>query len=229
MPTPTLRAISSMATRQLLAELTAAYTRASGREVALEAVGGVDAARRVAAGEAFDAVVLAADAIDKLVAGGAVVAGSRVDIVRSPVALAVRAGAPRPDISTLEALTNALRTGGRIGYSTGPSGSYLVQLCARLGIETKDRLVQASPGVPVASLVARGECELGFQQLSELVGHEGVEVIGLLPPGAEHITTFSAGLCSTAADAGAVRDWIAFLNAPEAAAVKRRHGMEPCT
>jgi len=226
--TPPLRTISSMATRSLLAELTAEYTRATGREVQLEAVGGVDAARRVAAGEAFDAVVLAADAIDKLIAGGAVVAGSRVDLVRSPVALAVRQGAPRPDIGTLEALAGVLRSGGRIGYSTGPSGTYLVQLCERLGIETQGRLVQARPGVPVAALVARGECELGFQQLAELLGQEGVEVIGLLPPGAGHVTTFAAGLCRTASAPEAVRDWIAFLNAPAATATKRRHGMESC-
>jgi molybdate transport system substrate-binding protein len=223
-----LRAISSMATRQLLAELAAAYARVRGRVVQLEAVGGVDAAKRVAAGEAFDAVVLASDAIDRLAAAGAVVAGSRVDIVRSPVALAVRRGALRPDIGTVDALAQALRGAGRIGYSTGPSGSYLVQLCERLGVAAQGRLVQASPGVPVAALLARGECDLGFQQLAELIGQPGVDVVGLLPRGAEHITPFAAGLCASAASPEAARDWIAFLNAPEAAETKRRHGMEPC-
>jgi molybdate transport system substrate-binding protein len=222
-----IRAISSMATRQLLAELAAAWERARGRAVRLEAVGGVDAARRVAGGEDFDAVVLAAEAIDRLAAGGSVLAGSRVDLVRSPVAIAVRAGAPRPDVSTLPALAAALGGTVRIGYSTGPSGTFLLQLFERLGLAPGDRLVQARPGVPVASLVAGGECDIGVQQLPELLHAEGIAVLGTLPPGAEHLSTFAGAVCAASAHADAVRDWLAFMNTPDAAAAKRRHGMEP--
>ena len=121
-PTP-LAVISSMATKALLTELLAEFQRLPpGRAVALESVGGVDAARRVAAGEALDAVVLGSDAIDQLIASGHVRAGSRVDIVRSGVAIAVRAGAPRPDTGSEAALKAAVLAARSVGYSTGPSG-----------------------------------------------------------------------------------------------------------
>lgn len=221
--------ISSMATRQVLAELARAYRQARDIEVAIESVGGVDAARRVQAGEPFDVVMLASDAIERLIAAGAVVAGSHVDLVRSPVAVAVRAGAPRPDIASEAALRRAVEAAPRIGFSTGPSGTHLLGLFERWGLTQAlaGRIVQAPPGVPVGSLLARGECDLAFQQLSELMHLEGIEVLGTLPPGAEFVTLFSAGLCKTSTQPDAVRDWIAFANSAAAAAVKRRHGMEP--
>ena len=128
--TSKLSGISSMATRQVLADLVQAYTQGEGggTAVAIESVGGVDAAKRVAAGEAFDVVLLAADAIDKLLAAGHVQAGSRVDLVKSPVAVAVRAGAPKPDISSEEALRVAVLAAGSICFSTGPSGAHLTRL-----------------------------------------------------------------------------------------------------
>ena len=138
-------------------------------------VGGVDAARRVSDGEPFDFVVLAADAIEKLAAAGRVDPGSRTDLARSGVAIAVAAGASRPDIGTESALRDAVLHARSIGYSTGPSGTHLVRLFERWGIAEAiaPRIVQASPGVPVATLVARGEVELGFQQLSELMQRAG--------------------------------------------------------
>ena len=169
-----------MATRQVLGELAQAWEQRSGRPVRVESVGGVDAAKRVAAGEGFDFVVLAADAIDKLIAGGHAVAGSRVDLVDSGVAVAVKAGAPRPDIASEEALKRAVLAAPTVGYSTGPSGVALVKLFERWGIaqELQGRLVQATPGIPVGSLVARGEVALGFQQLSELIHLDGITVLG---------------------------------------------------
>lgn len=228
MPTP-ITLISSMATRQVLAELTRAYAAQAGCEVALESVGGVDAARRVQAGEAFDAVVLASDAIAKLVASGHVVAGSCVDLVRSPVAVAVRAGAPRPDVASEAALRQAVVAARSIGYSTGPSGTHLARLFERWGLAEilRDRIVMPPPGVPVGSLVAQGEIELGFQQFSELMHLEGIDVIGTLPAGCDFITTFSAGLCAASTEAGAVRALLDFMASPAADAAKRRHGMEP--
>lgn len=218
-----------MATRQLLAELSAQYTAATGQAVALEAVGGVDAAKRVAAGEAFDVVLLASDAIDKLTAAGHLRAGSRVDIVRSPVAVAVKAGAAQPDISTPDALKAALRAARTIGYSTGPSGTHLVKLFERWGLaaELGAKTVQAKPGVPVGALVAQGEVEIGFQQLSELISLEGIAVLGLLPGDTAFITTFSAGLPPATPHASSVARLLAFCNSTDAVAVKRRHGMEP--
>ncbi len=222
-----------MATRQVLAELGTVFEQRSGSAVAIEAVGGVDAAQRVAAGEAFDVVVLASDAIDKLIAAGHLRAGSRVDLVRSSVAVAVRQGATQPDISTEEALQRAVRAARRIGYSTGPSGTALIALFERwgLGDEVRDRLTQARPGVPVGSLVAQGEVELGFQQLSELIHVEGITVLGVMPPELKFDTIFSAGvpvgLASGSPQAERVRQLLDFMTSPDAEAAKRRQGMEP--
>jgi molybdate transport system substrate-binding protein len=226
---PTIKAISSMATRQVLAELADAWQRRSGHAVVMEAVGGVDAARRVQAGEAFDAVFLAADAIEKLEALQRVLPSSKVDLFRSPVAVAVPAGTPHPDIGTETALRDAVSKAPTIGYSTGPSGVALVKLFERWGIagELKERIVQAPAGVPVGSLVASGEVALGFQQLSELMHLKGVEVVGPMPDSVQIVTTFSAGICATSTHTSAVRQLLDFMASPETADVKRRHGMEP--
>ncbi len=226
-----LKLISSMATRQVLAELAAVWQQASGVAVVIESVGGVDAAKRVQAGEAFDGVVLASDAIDKLMSGGQLLAGSRVDLVRSSVAVALKAGAPRPDISTESALRSAIVAAPTIGYSTGPSGVALVKLFERWGLlETlQARIVQAPPGVPVGTLVARGEVALGFQQLSELMHLDGIEVLGVLPEPVSITTVFSAAVCAASSQAQALGRLLAFMASAEAAAVKRRHGMEPAT
>lgn len=218
-----------MATRQVLAELAHAWERSSGHKVVLESVGGVDAARRVAAGEAFDFVVLASDALDKLIASGRVLAGSRVDIVDSGVAIAVRSGTPRPDLSSEDALRRAVLAAPTVGYSTGPSGVALVKLFERWGIaqDLQGRLVQAPPGVPVGALVARGEVALGFQQLSELIHLEGITIAGPMPPAVQITTTFAGGVCSTSTQPDRVRELFAFMAAPGAAEVKRRNGMEP--
>lgn len=218
-----------MATRQLLSELAAAYRARSGRAVAIESVGGVDAARRVQAGEPFDLVILASDAIDRLIASGQVVAGSRVDLVRSPVAVAVPAGAAHPEIGSEDALRRAVRAAPSVGYSTGPSGTHLARLFERWGLadEVRARTVTPPPGVPVGRLVAGGEVALGFQQLSELMHLDGIDVIGTLPPGADFVTTFSAGRCAASARADEVRALLDFLASPDAEAAKRRHGMTP--
>ena len=152
-----LRLISSMATKALLADLVALYqTQTPEVQIDVESVGGVDAAKRVEAGEAFDGVVLARNAIDKLVANGHVLAGSRTDLVHSGVAVAVPAGAPVPDISTEAALKAAILAAPTLGYSTGPSGVQLARQFETWGIaqEIAPRIVQAKPGVPVGSLVA---------------------------------------------------------------------------
>lgn len=222
-----------MATRQLLADLSADFERHSGHRVVIEAVGGVDAVRRVQSGEAFDVVLLAADAIDKLMAGGHVRAGSRVDVVKSPVAVAVKAGAARPDISTEAALLTAVLAASSISFSSGPSGVYLSQLLDRWGIAAAvaSRMVQAPPGVPVGSLLASGQVALGFQQLSELMHLPGVDVLGLLPGNTAFVTTFSAAL-GLGLEPGSVRHravhaMLDFFNSPPAAETKRQHGMEP--
>jgi molybdate transport system substrate-binding protein len=223
-----LTGISSMATRQVLAELAAHATRAGGPTVRFESVGGVDAARRVAGGERCDLVVLAADAVDKLLAAGHA-EGPRVDLVRSAMAVAVKSGAPQPDIATEAALREAVATAASVGYSTGPSGNHLLALIERWGLKEAlaPRLVQAPPGVPVATLVARGDAALGFQQMPELAGQPGIEVLGTLPGAAAQITTFSAVFGLHGAQRHAAQALLDLFNDDTAAAIKRRCGLEP--
>ena len=226
---PEILGISSMATRLVLADLVAAYQQRTGQRVRIESVGGVDAAKRVAADEAFDVVILASDAIDKLIASRHVLAGSRVDLVHSGVSVAVRAGAQQPDISSEDAVRAAVLAARTVSYSTGPSGVALAKLFERWGIaeDLKSRLVTPPPGIPVGSLVAKGEVELGFQQLSELINLEGITVLGPLPPAIQITTTFSAGVCAVSRQPEAVRALLAAMAAPEAAEAKRRQGMDP--
>jgi molybdate transport system substrate-binding protein len=223
-----LTGICSMATRELLADVAEAW-RFAGGEVRFESVGGVEAAERVRNGETFDIVVLAAEAIDRLVGAGRIVADSRTDIARSSVAIAVRAGRPRPIIDTEETLRDAILSARMVGYSTGPSGVALQRLFERWGIAEAMRscVTQAPPGVPVGTLIARGEVELGFQQLSELIHVEGIDVVGPMPPGLEIVTTFSGGICTVSARMNAAGALLDFMRSPTVDEAKRRHGMQP--
>src|SRR5262249_58268226 len=155
--------VSSMATRQILAELSAAYQGNTGRSVAIESVGGVDAAKRIRAGEKFDIVVLADDAMKKLEADGFLKAGSRAWFAESSIAVAVKSGTKLPDLTNEATTKAAVLAAQSIGYSSGPSGTHALKLLERWGIDPKDskRVVQSPPGVPVGTLIARGEVELG--------------------------------------------------------------------
>ncbi len=226
----TLCLISSMATKALLADLAALYQNQNPDiRVEVESVGGVDAAKRVEAGEVFDGVVLASNAIDKLIASGHVLAGSRSDLVLSGVAVAVPAGAPVPDISTEEALKTAILAAPTLGYSTGPSGVQLARQFEAWGIaeQIAPRIVQAKPGVPVGALVAKGEVALGFQQRSEMLGVPGITVVGGLPKAVEIITTFSGSIATTCQQPQAMRQLLAFWQSAACDDLKRQHGMDP--
>jgi molybdate transport system substrate-binding protein len=223
-----LRIVSSMATRSVLAELVAAWNDEEGVGATLESVGGVDAARRVRAGEAFDVVILASDAIDALLRDGQLV-GERVDLVRSGIAVAVREGDPRPELGSEDAVRRAVSQAASVSYSTGPSGVYLASLFERWGIAqaVASRTVQAPPGVPVASLVAQGKVALGFQQLAELMNVKGIDIVGPLPPSIQLVTTFSGAVAAASKRGETARELLAFLASPLAGEAKRRHGMAP--
>jgi len=227
-----LRGISSMATKALLADLTQAYQAQTGVSVQIESVGGVDAAKRIQAGEIFDIVLLASDAIERLIASGHVQTGSRSDWVRSPVAVAVQTDAVRPDLSNEAAVKAAVLASPTLSYSTGPSGVYLEKLFDRWGIAdmVKARIVVPPPGTPVGALVANGQAALGFQQLSELIALPGIDVLGTLPEDVAFITTFSSGIptviANDAARVAAVQSFLQFLASAGVEDIKRKQGMD---
>ena len=225
-----MKALTSMATRHLLAELLADHA------VELTATGGVDAEQRVSDGEAVDLVFLSSAALTRLAAGGAVDAATITPLVRSEVAVAVPSGSDEPAaqragtaFSDAQRLRDALRAAPSVGYSTGPSGNALVRMIEQWGLadELGDRLRQAPPGVPVARLIAAGEVDLGFQQLSELVGEPGVQILGVLPGDCAIETTFSGAVATTAKEPDAARRILASLAAIDAEPAKRRHAFHP--
>jgi molybdate transport system substrate-binding protein len=221
-----LSLISSMATRHLLTVLAQAHAQAGGPATQLESVGGVDAARRVQDGERFDVVVLASDAIARLQAAGRLLPGSVRTIADSSVAIAVRAGTPPPDIGSEAALRTTVLQATGIGYSTGPSGTALMQLFERWGLTDmlRERLVQARPGVPVGRLVAEGEVEIGFQQLSELMDLPGITLLAM-PPEVDIVSRFSGAVTANAAQPEAAQALLDFMASPATAALKQQHGM----
>ena len=217
-----------MATKQVLLDLLAARQAAGEIGVDCVAVGGVDAAKRVRADEAFDAVVLAAASIDQLVAEGHLLAGSRVDLFASGIEVAVPADASPPDLHSESAVRAAVLAAPSIGYSTGPSGVYLAQLFERWGIadQVQRKLVQAKPGVPVASLIASGEVALGFQQRSELMFQQGIRLLGALPSEIQLTTIFAGAVSATSARVDDARALLEALAAPDAGGIKQRNGMD---
>ena len=222
---PPVSALSSMATRGLLAELAAAW----GGHATTEATGGVDATRRVRDGEPTDVVVLAEAVMRKLEAEGHVLSGSLVGVARSAMAVAIRDGHPAPDLSDAEATRHALLSAGRVGYSTGPSGDHLMSLLERWGMRGSlgERLVQAPAGIPVGRLLTEGAVDLAMQQQSELTGLPGVTIAGPLPPEIALDTVFTAGVARASTQPDAARCFIGFLASASTADTKRRHGMEP--
>jgi molybdate transport system substrate-binding protein len=184
--------------------------------------------RRLKGGEAVDLVVMASRSIDELARLGKVVPGSRVDYVRSGIGIAVAMGAARPDIGSSEAVKRAVLAARSIAYSTGPSGVYLADLFQRMGIaEAIRERTRIARGEPVGNLVARGEAEIGFQQISELLPVAGIRLLGPLPADIQEITVFSFGLHVAARDAAAVNALVRALTAAPAAPIVRRHGLEP--
>jgi len=184
---------------------------------------------RLQRGEPADVVILAGPALDELMKQGEVVPGSRVDLVRSSIGMAVRAGAPKPDISSVEALKHTLLKAKSIAYSDSASGVYLSHdLFQRLGIA--DQILQKCrriQGEPVGAVVARGEVEIGFQQISELLPVAGIEFVAPLPPGAQKVTVFAAGIARSSHNMDAAHALIKFLASPAALPVIQKSGLEP--
>ena len=217
-----------MATRQLLTDLARSFEPSAQWNVEIESMVGVDAARIVRDGKAIDVIVLASNVMEQLEKEGWIVAGSCSDIARSGVAVAVRSGLPHPAIASEEDVKQAVLAAKKISYSSGPSGDHLKRLFARWNIAelVADRTVEAKPGIPVGHLLARGEADLGFQQLSEFLDIEGIDIVGPLPAGIQTITVFTAGVGTRSAHPDGARAFVTHLVAPDTEAAKQKLGME---
>jgi molybdate transport system substrate-binding protein len=224
-----IKVLSTQAVEGAYRELVRQFENASGHKVTTTFTGTLDAQKRIAAGEAYDLIIMAGPAIDELIKSGKIAPGSRVDLARSGVGVAVRAGAPKPDIRSTDALKKTLLAAKSIGYSSGPSGVYLTGLFSKLGIadQIKPKLKQTATGVFVGSIIASGEVEIGFQQVSELVQYPGIDYVGPLPADIQNVTVFSSGMQIGAKSVDAANAWVRFLTSPAAAAVFRSRSMEP--
>ena len=224
-----IKVLSTQAVEGAYRELVLQFEKASGHKVTTTFTGTLDAQKRIASGEAYDLIIMAGPAIDDLIKSGKVAPGSRVNLASSGVGVAVRAGAPKPDIRSTEALKKTLLAAKSIGYSTGPSGVYLTELFRRLGVadQIKGKLKQTPTGVFVGSLIASGEAEIGFQQVSELAHYPGIDYVGPLPADIQNVTVFSIGMQTGAKPVDAAKAWVTFLKSPAAAAVFRSKSMQP--
>ena len=226
-----IRVLATPGIKEAYVELVPLFEKADGHKVVTTWVGTVDVMKRMKAGEVFDVVIVASNSLEELTDTGRLMAGSRADVARSGVGVAVRAGAPKPDIGSPDALKRALLAAKSIGISTGPSGVYLTELFQRMGLleELKPKFRTPVSGAPVGELVAKGEAELGFQQVSELIHFPGVAFLGPLPAELQRITVFSGGVHAGSNEPDAARALLKFLSAPEHAALLQKHGLEPGT
>ena len=223
---PQIKVMLSAAFKEAYLELVPQFERASGHKVESLWVPSVQMMTRLKGGESVDLVILSAASLDEIRKAGLV--SDRTDLARSGIGVAVKSGARRPDISSGEAVKRAVLAAKGIAYSTGPSGIYLMGLFQRMGIaEAIKSKVKQVQGEPAGGVVARGEAEIAFQQVSELLPVPGIDLVGPLPADIQQITVFSAGLYAAAKQPDAARALVKFLTAPAAAPVIRKKGMEP--
>ena len=224
-----IRVLAVGAIKEAYVELVPEFETNFGHKIITTWTGSANIRKQIAAGEIYDLVIVGGQEIDAFIQQGKIVPGSRVDLVKSGVGVGVRAGAPKPDISSSEALKKTVLNSKSIGYSTGPSGEHVLALFERMGITdlVKPRLKQVPSGARIGTFIANGEAEIGFQQISELIHAPGVDYLGPLPSGAQKITVYSAGVHSGAKQQEAAKELVKALAAPAAASVIRKYGMEP--
>jgi len=224
-----IKMLAAGAMKEIVLELLPEFERTSGNKVIANWTGSADIRKRIGAGEAFDLVIVGATDVDALIKNGKMMPGSRIDIARSGVGVAVKAGAPRPDIGSSEAVKKALLSTRAVAFSTGPSGAHVQRVFERLGIagEMRERSRQTPPGVRVAEYLASGEADLGFQQISEFIHETGIDFLGPLPADIQNITEYSSGIPVPSDAAEPAKALQAFLSAPAAASAIRKNGMEP--
>jgi len=215
--------LGTPAIREAYAELVPGFERSAGHNVATTWTGTADVVKRLSAGQVFDAVIAASDTLHELTDRGHIVTGSCTEIARSGVGIAVRAGAPRPDVGSADAVKRALLAAKTIGISTGPSGVYMNRLFEQLGIaaQVKPKLKISPPGGAVAEMIVKGEADLGFQQVSEIVHVAGAQLVGPLPAEIQRVTVFSGGVHAGSREPEAAHALLRFLSAPDRDVVLR--------
>jgi len=224
-----IKVMASGAVKETYIGLVPQFENLTGHNVVTIWAGTADMVKRLKGGETVDLVIVGSNSLDELINLGKIEPGSRVDFVKSGVGVAVRAGARKPNISSGDAVKQALLSASSIGYSSGPSGVYLDGLFQRMGIaeQLKSKLKQPPSGGSVGEMVARGEVEVGFQQVSELIHVSGIDFLGPLPPDIQQITVFSTGIHTGAMKPDAAKALVRFLTSPSAAMVIKKNGMEP--
>ena len=223
-----VKVMLSAAFKEAYVELVPQFERSTGHKVVTIWAPTVEMMKRLKGGETVDLVIIAADSLEELIKLGKIAPGSRVDLAKSVIGVAIRAGAPKPDIGTTEAFKRTLLAAQSMAYSTGPSGVYITELFKRLGIadELKPKVKQLQ-GVPIGEVVARGDAEIGFQQVSEILPVAGIELLGPLPADIQRTTVFSIGRHAGAQQPDAAQALVRYLTSPAAAPVIRKKGMEP--
>jgi molybdate transport system substrate-binding protein len=224
-----LKVLSSNAAKEAYLEMFPQFEKASGHKVAITWAGTNDIKKRIAAGEVYDLIVIASPEMDAFIKDGKVIAGSKIDLVKSGIGVGVKSGAPKPDFSSAEALKKTLIAAKTVGYSQGPSGVYLLTLFEKMGIadQIKAKAKVVTPGVPVATVIRSGEAEIGFQQVSELIHEKGIDYLGPLPADIQRITTFSGGIHTAAKEQAAAKALQSFLSSPDRVQDLKKHGLQP--
>ena len=223
-----IKVICSTALRTVMRDLVPQFQRATGHRVAIEYGVSTAIQRRVEAGEQFDAIFLTVSQLDALIKGGKIVPETRTEIARSGMAIAIHAGAARPDISTVEALKRTVLAAKSISYAKeGASGIYFIALARRLGIEDKLNLRGTDSGDAVGAAVASGMAELGILPVSEILPVQGAELLGEFPKDVQEYALTVGGVAVGASQPGVARELIAFTKTRAAAPLIRKKGMEP--
>jgi molybdate transport system substrate-binding protein len=224
-----IKLFASGALKEAYLELIPAFERASGHKVSLEWSSTTEIRKRVSAGEIHDLVILGDSGTAVLIGDGRLVGATRMVFAKSGISVAVRAGAPRPDISSADAIRKSLLAAKSVGYSEGASGTYLIGMFQKLGVydHVKAKASIAGANIPVGDKVANGETEIGFHQLSELLPVKGIDIIGPLPGELQYMTVFSGAIHGAATARDAASALMVFLTAPAAQEVLKKHGLEP--
>jgi molybdate transport system substrate-binding protein len=224
----TITVLSSLATREAYLELVPQFEKTTGHKVETTWAGTVVIMKRMADGEAFDLVISSGASIADLTKQNKIVADSATNLSKTGIGIGVKKGAAKPDVGTADAFKRAMLKAKSIGLSTGPSGVYLEKLFDKLGIAdaVKPKIKQIPSGGTVAPLVASGEAEIGFQQISEIAHADGIDYVGPLPPDLQLISVFTAGVHTGAKHPSEAQALVKFLTAPAGIAVMKKHGLD---